>query len=388
MSTDSPQKLNVLLVDDDEHWLADITTQSRRLRESKLNIDSKNSYASGLDYLDHNPDVDLVVVEFIKMARQKGVICPYVVVSNARLADAPANSDRSQELLLSNPVDFIEKRNTVPFYSFQNHLVRLHQEFYDMIAIASKRALEWQKSDALRRHSIHCDVYDLGQLLKTYSPKVRSMAFDAACAHLEANSLDLITRRSFETDKTHPNRDNEILPVSERVAQPNSVVADTSLRQIVGRIPYYKNQTKVINYLNHLSRKLIDGDQAESKSKIPSDEQIVDWLFEKEKISPRRFLENVVFFLADLLNKKKESIRGVNLLYTMSKRFFDYRLFNRAAQSDLLIGIYILRLGDPDAAAVYLRSAHKLAERTEDHSIRSLIEDVTALAISGATEVG
>jgi CheY-like chemotaxis protein len=384
MSTESPTKLRVLVVDDDKQWLDALLLQGAELsRTTKLDIEATNSFREGIQFLEDDRNVDVIVVdyfldhshlasEFITKARAMGLAVPYVIISGAE-SNAVVN-DRGQldSLVQSSPSDFIEKIEIRSFRKFQDRIFESHRKFRENVAASMTAYFVEQKVVLHSIYILSAEIRSLHQLVRSYSAKVNEASFSELCAVIESDVDGILAyvRHAEDLLPDHPTL-NKMLTFLENqeVRSRGSQKLQTS-----HYIPYSKNRKRTVSWLKRWEGKLL-GPQKNSVSI----KALLSSLLEREDESSYQFAERITLHLAEQCAGKGYLERGVDLLFYLSQLFAGRRENKRVAGVDMLTAAYLCEHGRTEEAANYLHSARTVSGRLNDREMEKCFQRLTSL---------
>jgi CheY-like chemotaxis protein len=368
MSDQSPEKLRVLVVDDDRQWLDTLQTQSRKLNRSKLEIEASHSFSEGLQFLKKNKEIDVVVVDyfldhshvgsdFINKAREMGRMVPYVIVSGAQSSDVVSDATKLDDLVQSAPTDFIEKMDIASFIIFQDRIFESHRKFREKVIATLATYFESQKASLQNMWVLGCELRLLHQTASSYLEKIDVPSF---------GNLSGAIRDDIERLLSYLNRSLDMIPDSSDFTRGRGLVqsAELSARspnrlKVDDYVPYSKERDRLLALLRECEENLSDL----SGSKASVFKNLVSSVFEQEEQGKQHIAEVVVLHLADRLAEQGQTESGVDLLYDLSQALARRRENARVASTDMLTAAFLYEHGKPQQAATYVSAAKKLAQR-------------------------
>jgi CheY-like chemotaxis protein len=378
---EQPEKLRVLVVDDDPVWVDGLQAQSAKLQKSRLQIEASHSFKDGLDYLENNREVDVVVVDylldkshvgwdFINKARGLGMLVPYVIVSNQ---STEVVSDRAEfgDLMQSSPSDFIQKIEIDSFKNFQDRIFASYRKFRDNVVATMASYFTDQRNTLQSMWVLMCEIQLLHRTLCSYSAKVNDPSFVSVSSVISSNIDNLQSYLRYAMDLI-PNH-SEL--VHDQALFNNSEIANSRSRlKVADYIPYSKHRRATLAWISRCEAGL-----TELKGDPEAYKNVISGLIKREDKSAQSFAEIVALHLANQLAQHGQVDGGVDLLYYLSQHFAHRRQNARVAGTDILTAAFLLQHGRPKDAAAYVSAAGKLASRLNDDRLTGALQQLTSL---------
>jgi CheY-like chemotaxis protein len=387
MTTENPDRLRVLVVDDDPEWLRGLRSQSTKLSSSRLEIKTSTSFEDGLEFLHRGNgiNIDVVVVdyrlnhdhfafEFIGKARAMGIGLPYVIVSNAERTEVLGDRSRLDEFVQLGPCDFIEKIDIRRFLHFQQRIFRSYQQFRENTIQAVRIHLAESRQNLDNMYVVACEIGSLIQTISSYSDKIKDGSFAALCVAIDNQLSRLLAHIRHALDDIPPLQlpDDYGLLFSPEISRPT----DEQL-QTCDRIPYSKSRKRIIAWLKRCE-KSVSASISDDDTKT-----LVSTLISKERETDQKFAEIVGLHLADHFAKLGSVEKGTAFLFLLSQAFAEAKQNDRVATTDMLTAAYLIEHGKTEQATTYLSAAQKLAKKMGTHTSNAVDRIVTPSLKSG-----
>lgn len=385
-------KIRVLLVDDDEKWMKDIIDQCQQVRSNRLEIFSCSTFEDGLNAIVGNGNFDIAMIDyyldkqhlgfdFIRKAHDQGVFIPYVIVTQAsRNTIFDEHKSIDIEWILSLGVsDIIEKQDITDVEELQNRLAQKIREFTFVIEKLLEKYFSQQLVLIEKNINVLEEIEIANILLKTYLAKNKDLSIkrlnDIILDRIavskrylsEIYNVYLLDYQGGETESGH-----KFLPC---IREPKLEF------EYYDYVPFSDKRETIINEITLFLNKV-----SMPYDKPDSTVHFMNKLFkflEREKLLDES-IDLLVLATAKEISRRGREECALELLYKLSQEYSRRGRVDRVAGVDLIIAAFLAELRRFGEAIKYLRSAERIADKSNDTALKATVRSVSLLAIGGA----
>jgi CheY-like chemotaxis protein len=377
VNTPSPDKINVLVVDDDPSWWQPFEDQSKTLSSSFVDIKTSSSFQEGLARLNDDDSFDIVLVDlfldhdqlafdFIEKAKKQGHFLPYVITSQQVKKTALSSKDRLEQYLSLNVADYIEKRELKRLSTLQDRLRERLNDFLNTLSGLLNLYFTNQIGQSEKTYLLSHEISALSMLLLSYSGKIKNRSFNRIC-HKIRDLSDQNIDSSLTAFAGAPFSEPDIVRLKLNVSSPEG--SQSPLLLLEDFIPYHLRTRALQATVRRLQRL-----GAEENLHI---ERIKSSIYDLLKLGhdfDAAIIERIVLQLALYLTLRKRVDMAVDTLYFLSQLYAKEGKSERIPLIDLMIANILFDNNQSADALPYIRSAKKAISALKVDSLKPVLD--------------